>query len=304
MIVSRFERMMADDDRGDVPIAALARTPWLEGTMPSKSSTQIGGVYAIRHVASGKMYIGSAANIPGRWSAHRSALKRDEHHSRHLQRAWDKYGPDAFVWEVLWAVEDPADLIRTEQEYLDHFGTYWRTQGYNIRHRAESSLGMRASAETRARMSAARKGRKFSPEHRARIGAASANCSPETRARISAIMKGHEVSPETRTKIAATLKGRAGRQHTPETRAKMAVSAKGRKLSPETRAKIGAAQKVAQKVAQKGKVVSAETRARMSAAQKGKVFSAEHRAKLSAAARRRSRHRPVTCQQFFAWAEE
>jgi hypothetical protein len=51
------------------------------------------------------------------------------------------------------------------------------------------------SPETRAKISAAHKGKALSPEHRARISAA---------------RKGRPCSPETRAKIAAALKGRSG----------------------------------------------------------------------------------------------
>jgi hypothetical protein len=66
----------------------------------------------------------------------------------------------------------------------------------------------------------------------------------------------------TRTKMSAAKKGRTS-------------PFKGKPLSPEHRANISAALK--------GKTLSAETRAKMSAARKGRPLTAEHRAKLSAA---------------------
>ena len=125
--------------------------------MPSNHSTS--GIYAIRHLASGKMYIGSAVNIFKRWGEHRRALTGGEHHSRYLARAWMRYGPDAFVWEILQLIENPADLIRVEQEYLDRFGTWQRMLGYNISPTAGSCLGMKHTPQTRSKMSAIRKGR-------------------------------------------------------------------------------------------------------------------------------------------------
>jgi hypothetical protein len=86
--------------------------------------------------------------------------------------------------------------------------------------------------------------------------------SPETRARMSAAHKGrpgHPVSAETRAKMAAAHKGRA---LSPAHRAKMSAAHKGHEVSPETRAKLAAALK--------GHEVSPETRARMSAAKKGR----------------------------------
>lgn len=70
-------------------------------------------------------------------------------------------------------------------------------------------LGFKHSPETRAKISAANKGRKNpppSPETRAKISAAGKGrkCSPETLARMSAAQKGHAVSWEARAKISAT----------------------------------------------------------------------------------------------------
>jgi hypothetical protein len=117
------------------------------------------GIYAIRHIESGKLYVGSSSNIASRWQTHRWALGRGIHHSRHLQNAWDKYGADAFVFEVLQAVENPDDLIRTEQEHLDRTGSFRRTHGYNILPKAGSCLGVKRLAEQRLAMSAAQQDR-------------------------------------------------------------------------------------------------------------------------------------------------
>ena len=80
-------------------------------------------------------------------------------------------------------------------------------------HRAKIAAALNRP-ETRARMSAAKKGRPLSPE---------------TRAKMSAARKGHEVSPEARARIAAALKGRPGRPLSPEHRAKIATARKGRR---------------------------------------------------------------------------
>jgi hypothetical protein len=96
--------------------------------------------------------------------------------------------------------------------------------------------------ETRAKMSAAGKGRTFSPEHRAKLSAAlkGRTLSPEARAKLSAAGKGRKVSPETRAKLSAAGKGRT---LSPEARAKMSAAQKGRTHSPEHRAKNSAAKK-------------------------------------------------------------
>ena len=54
----------------------------------------IAGVYKIRNLIDGKVDIGSSANVKARWYAHRYELRLGTHHSRYLQRAWDKYGEE------------------------------------------------------------------------------------------------------------------------------------------------------------------------------------------------------------------
>jgi len=76
------------------------------------------GIYRIRNIINGHTYIGSAKNINRRWQRHRSALIHDRHENIHLQRAWNKYGKDMFIFEIL---EECLinDLLIIEQKYLD-----------------------------------------------------------------------------------------------------------------------------------------------------------------------------------------
>ena len=140
----------------------------------------------------------------------------------------------------------------------------------NLTDGGDGTSGAVHSPETRAKLSAASKGRKLSAEARAKVSAAASNPSPETRAKMSAALKGRKHSPEHRAKISAAV-----RNQSPETRAKRSAALKGRPLSPEHRAKLSAA-------ASKRKF-SPETRAKLSAAGKGQIQSPETRAKKSAA---------------------
>lgn len=76
------------------------------------------GVYAIEQVGTDRIYIGSSGNIENRWYQHRLALRRQKHHSPFLQRAWDKYGADAFRFVVLDECPE-TEILELEQEYLD-----------------------------------------------------------------------------------------------------------------------------------------------------------------------------------------
>jgi group I intron endonuclease len=134
------------------------------------------GVYAIKHRESGTVYVGQAVNIERRWIRHRYDLNCGNHSNSHLQRAWNKYGADAFDFNPL-ELCDPEYLTVREQWYLDNF-----LYKYNIATNAESpSMGFKHSLEHRAKLSAAMMGNKRS------LGRVH---SPEIRAKMSAAMTG------------------------------------------------------------------------------------------------------------------
>ena len=115
------------------------------------SSISQSGVYTIRNVFDGKRYIGSARRLHVRRAQHFSDLRCDRHSSTHLQRAYDKYGVDGFLFEVVELC--PVDLlIEREQYWIDYYRAFDSACGYNMRARADSSLGHRHSDEVRQRM--------------------------------------------------------------------------------------------------------------------------------------------------------
>jgi group I intron endonuclease len=61
----------------------------------------ISGIYHIVNLINKKSYIGSSKNIIRRWYIHKSALKNNRHHCTYLQRSWNKYGKDAFKFEII-----------------------------------------------------------------------------------------------------------------------------------------------------------------------------------------------------------
>ena len=127
------------------------------------------GVYQITNKISGKVYVGHAARVypnkPAscgfykRWSEHIYDLTNNQHPNIHLQRAWVKYGDDAFIFSILEFV-DPDKCEEREQFYLDNLS---REERYNISPVAGSSLGREVTAETRAKLSAAGLGKRTIP---------------------------------------------------------------------------------------------------------------------------------------------
>lgn len=246
-------------------------------TTPAKSTQS--GVYAIWHRSRNRVYIGSAVDIKSRWRTHRWALSRGRHHSVLLQRAWDKYGPAAFDWEVVEVVPNPADLVAKEQEYLDSLRSFDPSRGFNVSPNASSCLGVRHSKETREKMSRAHKGQVVSEEQRRTL---------------SERFKGQARSPECIAKMRTACAGRKP----PRKAVERAIAAnKGRKRTPEQLAKIRTsshspeviAKRVAACTGKKRGPYSEEHKAKISAALKGKSRgpkSAEHRAKIAEAVKR------------------
>src|SRR6266700_6394202 len=106
------------------------------------------GIYRITCIVTKKIYIGSAINLRARWQNHCAYLRQNKHHNPKLQNAWNKYGPDAFVFEVLEIVLIP-DLLTAREQYwfskLKPFGN----KGFNLAPIAGSSLGRVVSEATR-----------------------------------------------------------------------------------------------------------------------------------------------------------
>lgn len=258
------------------------------------------GIYAITHIASGRVYVGSAIRIAKRWRNHRHELDRGIHHTRRLQAAWIKFGAKAFTFSVLEVVPHKADLLIREQWWIDELNTVYADAGFNSCPVGGSRLGTKHSDETRAKLRAAwqtrpkaaviamglsSRGRVLTPEHVEKMRAAALKMSHETKARITAATMGHSVSQATRAKLSKANKGQV---ISAAQRAMISAFHKGKVLSPETRAKMS--------TSRMGHAVSPETRAKLSAANTGWKHSPEVRAKMSAirraalAAQSRSQH--------------
>ena len=78
----------------------------------------LSGIYSIQHMDSGVEYIGSSNNIKTRIAKHFLSLKNGTHHSKYLQRVWNKYGDQSFCVKVLLYC-DIKNLKFYEQLCLD-----------------------------------------------------------------------------------------------------------------------------------------------------------------------------------------
>lgn len=121
----------------------------------------ISGIYVIRHRESGKQYVGSSRDIERRWELHRGSLRRGDHHSILLQRAFNKYGFAAFEFAIVEIVHADDDLLTREQAWID------TASEYNICRVAGRRDGTKWSDESKARKSEQHKKIGISPQCRA-----------------------------------------------------------------------------------------------------------------------------------------
>jgi group I intron endonuclease len=189
------------------------------------------GIYRIVARREGKpelFYIGQAIDLDRRERDHFRHLRSGRHDNPRLQAVFDKYGEAIFVFERILICSGDT-LANYEQNILDFYVDTVGRHLLNICQKCvTSSAGVRRSADTRARMSAAKKGKP------GRLW------SIESRLKVSSTKKG--IPPSAAT-IKAGIEARTGSSASTITRARMSASHLGRVDSAETRAKKSAARK-------------------------------------------------------------
>lgn len=205
-------------------------------------------------------YVGVAGDVTRPYGSHgRTPVPSDERRIRMLRQ--NVTHEQAREWEKHYIQQFGRRDIGTGRKMLIN-----HTDG------GEGVTGHRHSKATRAKLSAAHKGRKLPAEQVAKMAASRRGKTQAPEAREKIANAARNISAETRARRSAALKGRA---HTQEARAKMSASHSGKTLTPEHRAKISAANQARE--------VTAEARAKMSAATKGKTQDSAHVAARAAA---------------------
>ncbi|HEY0955800.1 MAG TPA: GIY-YIG nuclease family protein [Roseateles sp.] len=88
------------------------------------------GVYVITNATNGHFYVGSSVRVGRRAWTHLNHLRRGNHHSISLQRAFDKYGEQAFSFSLLVRCASAEEAAQVEQRLLDI--CWGRTCCYNV----------------------------------------------------------------------------------------------------------------------------------------------------------------------------
>src|SRR5580765_4345316 len=130
---------------------------------------KIQGIYEIRNIVSGRVYVGSSHDIIYRFRKHRERLNGGYHSSLRFQASWKKHGQDAFTFTILEVVAQRSDLLIREQHWIDALDATNPERGLNVRGTAEGTLGFQHTPEAVARIRAAGLGRKHTPEAKAKM---------------------------------------------------------------------------------------------------------------------------------------
>lgn len=197
------------------------------------------GVYAIEHAPTKRAYIGQAMDVRVKWERHRRDLRNGRHDNKPMQRAWTKYGEDAFTIRVVVDLshipEGELDALLRNVEKIEMAR---RTNLYN---RAKGGAGRPPmSDETRKRISEKRKAMWADPAFRERRAAALAKsiANPTMQATRAANIRAAKATPEYKAKRSAMAKAMWA---DPEFRAKREKSLNETWADPELRKRHGEA---------------------------------------------------------------
>jgi len=212
---------------------------------------KVSGIYMIKNLVTGRVYVGSSVNMESRWSIHKHSLKHRKHHNSYLQNSYNKYGKEAFKFSII--EECTKDKLEEREQYWYEFFKA-NSKVYNVRNDVRTCRGVKHSKEFKKKISNIQKNRKREP------------LSKETKEKISGSLKGR-VSP------------RKGKKLSEESKRKISESNKGKKLSEEHKQKLREAGR-GRKSWLKGKTHSKETRKKLSDSGKKKWENEEYKNKM------------------------
>lgn len=223
-------------------------------------------IYRIRNIVDGTVYVGqSTVGTKQRWKTHKQKLNAGRHPNIHLQRAWNNYGSDKFVFDLMLQDIPEAWLDISERAWILFYsrtvGCYNLTTGGNKRKKFSDETKHKISLATQAGWVAGR-----IPWNKGRH-----TCTPEHKQALRVRMSGN--------------KHASGNKWSKEARQKLSLRNMGNKYNVGHSCSDSAKRKIS--AANSGRSPSAETRLKMSKALSGRVLSVAVRKKMSLAAKSR-----------------
>lgn len=91
--------------------------------------TNESGIYKCTCLSNGRCYVGQARSLLKRKQHHLYTLRNNKHRNIHMQRAWNKYGEDDFIWEIIECC--PEDMLNEREIYwIEKYDTF--RDGFNM----------------------------------------------------------------------------------------------------------------------------------------------------------------------------
>lgn len=160
-------------------------------------------LYRITCLPTGRMYVGSSTQRQRRLQTHRWALRAGRHENSRLQRAWNKHGEAAFVFEHTACAFSRQDLEVLEQAAIED--VLRQGLGFNMNLDVlRPRLGTKMPQAAKDSLSKARRGVPLGPEKLARRRELMAGLpnpmqgrvhTEETKARISEKVRAAQAEP-------------------------------------------------------------------------------------------------------------
>ena len=167
------------------------------------------GIYIIKNIVNNKCYIGQSQNIETRIREHKYLLRNNKYGNLKIQNAWNKYGEDNFVFEV---IEECSidELDEKEIFYIQEYDSH--VNGYNNTDGGGGIRGWKHSEEFKKKMSLSNKlnPRRPSPAQIARLieynKTRDYHHSEETRAKMSKAHQGLKATDEAKANMSKAQK--------------------------------------------------------------------------------------------------
>lgn len=90
-------------------------------------------IYCIENIVNNKKYIGITCQLSDRKSQHKKHLSTGKHYNDYLQRSYNKYGKENFVFKILEKIKtNKYEASERELYWINKLKTLYTQEGYNI----------------------------------------------------------------------------------------------------------------------------------------------------------------------------
>lgn len=167
------------------------------------------GIYCIKNILNGKVYIGSTQDLFNRGRNHFNALNINKHHNRHLQAAYNLQNRLGFIYGIIEFC-DLLPMEGKEQQWINELKSNNNKLGYNIRNYCSSNRGYKQTDYMKECIRKRMTGRVVSKQTRDKLRVASTGRTLSEASKDK--LRKHNLTTEQLEKIAAPHKGKPSKK--------------------------------------------------------------------------------------------